>query len=61
MGDLRRKIVSFSSTLIILLNLASQGSLGEVEMQMAEGGGDLKDNKGVCRSYHSASNFRYQQ
>jgi len=58
-GDLRRKIVSHSSTLKILLNLGSQGSLGEDEMQTAEGGGDLKDNKGCCQSYHSASNSRY--
>jgi hypothetical protein len=60
-GDLRRIIVSCSLTVKLSLNLASQGSLGEVEMQMAEGGGDLKDNKGCCQSCHSASNFRYQQ
>ena len=42
-GDIRSKITYYTSALSIILNMASMGSIGRVERQMNEAGGDLRE------------------
>ena len=42
-GDLRLKLTYYTSNLSLFLNMVSMGSMGIVEKQMYEAGGDLKD------------------
>ena len=43
--DLRRKIVTYTSAMSLFLNMVSLGSVGRIEQQMSDAGGDLQEIK----------------
>ena len=58
--DLRSKLTYYTSNLALFLNMVSMGSMGIVEKQMYEAGGDLKDIRravnGITAHLMSAAN-----
>ncbi|KAL6717851.1 hypothetical protein ACLMJK_003936 [Lecanora helva] len=47
LGDLRSKVTYYTSLLTLFLNLRSSGSIGRIEQQMNNAGGDLKEIKSI--------------
>lgn len=50
LGDLRSKVVYYTSLMTLFLNMRSTGSIGRVEQQMNDAGNDLRDIKRVVNS-----------